>query len=139
MSYQQLIDKFSSAYEILGIYLHDAGKIIPLTQKNPKGLLVVRENINIVREGQYEFTYQELTFGALINKISDKTDIIVLTKHDKTDLIAKQWKRILPAVIKSLPVSEIVEEESPTTQIARISSNINNLLDEMIGLFRNKQ
>lgn len=135
MAYRNVIDKFVNAYEVLGIYLHDSGKIIPITQKNPKGLLVIRENIKIVREGLYTFTFQNLMFGAIINNASEKTQILVLTKHDKMDLIAKQWKRVLPAVLKTLPVGEIIEEESPTTQIARISSTISALFDEMINYY----
>ena len=139
MSFKNLINKFINAYDVLGIYLHDSGKIIPLAQKNPKGLLVIRENVKIVREGTYDFTYQKLVFGAIINNVSQKTQIIVLTKHDKLDLINKQWKRVLPAIVKSLPVGEIIEEESPTTQIARISTTINNLFDEMINYYNVKQ
>lgn len=139
MAYKSIIDKFINAYDVLGIYLHDSGKIIPLAQKNPKGLLVIRENVKIVREGTYDFTYQKLIFGAIINNASDKTQIIVLTIHEKLDLISKQWKRVLPAVIKSLPIGEIIEEESPTTQIARITTTINNLFDEMIMFYSNKQ
>jgi hypothetical protein len=139
MAHRNIIDKFINAYDVLGIYLHDSGKIIPLTQKNPKGLLVIRENVKIVREGTYDFTYQKLIFGAIINNVSEKTQIIVLTIHDKLELITKQWKRVLPAVIKSLPVGEIIEEESPTTQIARITTTINNLFDEMIIFYNKKQ
>ena len=138
MAYRNLIDKFVNAYDVLGIYLHDSGKIIPLVQKNPKGLLVIRENVKIVREGTYNFTFQNLIFGAIINEVSEKTEIITLTKHDKLDLIAKQWKRVLPAILKTLPVGEIIEEESPTTQIARISSTINTLFDEMINHYAKK-
>ena len=139
MAHRNIIDKFINAYDVLGIYLHDSGKIIPLAQKNPKGLLVIRENVRIVREGTYDFTYQKLVFGAIINHASEKTQIIVLTIHDKLDLITKQWKRVLPAVIKSLPIGEIIEEESPTTQIARITTTINNLFDEMITFYSSKQ
>ncbi|MHA1989959.1 MAG: hypothetical protein ACW981_00350 [Candidatus Hodarchaeales archaeon] len=139
MAYKNIIDKFINAYDVLGIYLHDSGKIIPLAQKNPKGLLVIRENVRIVREGTYDFTYQNLVFGAIVANISEKTQIIVLTIHDKLDLISKQWKRVLPAIIKSLPVGEIIEEESPTTQIARISTTINTLFDEMITFYASQQ
>lgn len=139
MAYKNIIDKFINAYDVLGIYLHDSGKIIPLAQKNPKGLLVIRENVRIVREGTYDFSYQNRVFGAIIAKVSEKTQIIVLTIHDKLDLISKQWKRVLPAISKSLPVGEIIEEESPTTQIARISTTINTLFDEMITFYSSKQ
>lgn len=134
MSYRNIIDNFIAAYDgTIGIYLHDAGQIIPLIQKNPKGLLVIRQNLHVLKEaGEPTLTYGEVVFGAMVTSASDKTQIILLVKDDKYTNVSKQWKRVLPALLKVLPISEIVAEESPSTKIARITTNINQLLDQII-------
>jgi hypothetical protein len=50
--------------------------------------------------------------------------------------MSKHWNRIRPAVIKSLPVEEIVEEESPITQMARMASKVNEIFDEIIQHYK---
>ncbi|HKZ40987.1 MAG TPA: hypothetical protein VJ044_08495 [Candidatus Hodarchaeales archaeon] len=133
MSHKVIVEKFASAYDVVGVFLEDAGRIIPLTQKNPKGLLVIRENLNKIKDGMQEMDYEGIRFGAIVNQVNEKTRIVLLARDDKIKTVAKHWERILPAVLKALPVSEIVEEESPITQIARITSQIGILLDEMIA------
>ena len=133
MAYKSLIDKFAAAYPIYGIYIHDAGRIITLNQKNPKGLLILRENTNkLNHEGNFTIVYNKNEeIGLIINQTPSKSQILVLTPADKIDTMAKHWSRILPAVLKTLPVEEIVEEESPITQLARIASKINEIFDEI--------
>lgn len=135
MAYKRLIDKFASAYPILGVYLHDSGRIITLNQNpNPKGIIVLRENMNkLIREGTHQIDYQSEKLGLIINDTNTKSQIIIITPADRMDALSKHWKRIRPAVLKSLPVEEIVEEESPLTQMARMASKINELFDEMIN------
>ena len=134
MSYRSIIDNFSVTYDgIIGIYLHDAGQIIPLVQRNPKGLIIIRQNLQALKEtGEPSLTYSDLTFGAMVSSASDKTQIILLVTDDKYVNVSKQWKRVLPALLKVLPISEIVAEESPSTKIARIITSINEILDEII-------
>jgi hypothetical protein len=137
MSYKSLIDKFAAAYPIIGIYIHDAGRIIALNQKNPRGLLVLRENSNkLSHEGNFLLESETENYGLVITQTPSKSQLVLLIPGDKLESLAKHWSRILPAVLKTLPVEEIVEEESPTTQLARISSRINELFDEIIEHYK---
>lgn len=136
MAYRRLIDKFTAAYELSGIYLHDSGRIIPLNQKYPKGLIILRENLNkLSREGISEISYQNEKYGVVITATPGKSFIVLLATFDRITVLNKHWNRILPAILKSLPVEEIVEEESPITQLARLATKINELFDEMIKSF----
>lgn len=136
MSYKSLIDKFAAAYPILGIYIHDAGRIISLNQKNPKGLMVLRENGNkLFHEGNFTLDSMDDSYGLVISQTPSKSQLVLLVPGDKLESLAKHWSRILPAVLKTLPVEEIVEEESPVTQLARLASQINELFDDMIAYY----
>ena len=105
MAYKKLIDKFASAYPIIGVYLHDSGRIITLTQKDPRGMLILRENMNkLTREGVFEIDYQNELIGLIINDGTEKSQIIVITPGGKIEALSSHWKRIRPAVLKSLPV-----------------------------------
>ena len=139
MSYKSLIDKFASAYTIFGIYIHDAGRIIALNQKNPKGLLVLRENSNkLTHEGNFLLDSGSNNYGLVISQTPSKSQLVLLVPGDKLESLAKHWSRILPAVLKTLPLEEIVEEESPMTQMARLASRINELFDEIIAYYSNE-
>lgn len=136
MSYKSLIDKFAAAYPILGIYIHDAGRIISLNQKNPKGLMVLRENSNkLFHEGNFTLDSMDDSYGLVISQTPSKSQLVLLVPGDKLESLAKHWSRILPAVLKTLPVEEIVEEESPVTQLARLASQINELFDDIIAYY----
>ena len=136
MSYKSLIDKFAAAYPIYGIYIHDAGRIITLNQKNPKGLLVLRENLNkLNHEGNFLLDYGSDSLGLVISQTPSKSQLVLLVPGDKLESLAKHWSRILPAVLKTLPLEEIVEEESPVTQLARVATRINELFDEIISYY----
>ena len=136
MSYKSLIDKFAAAYTIYGIYIHDAGRIISLNQKNPKGLLVLRENSNkLNHEGNFLLEYGSESLGLVITQTPSKSQLVLLVPGDKLESLAKHWSRVLPAVLKTLPLEEIVEEESPITQVARVSSKINEIFDEIIAFY----
>ncbi len=136
MSYKSLIDKFSAAYPIFGIYIHDAGRLISLNQKNPKGLLVLRENVNkLNHEGNFMLESTNESYGLVISQTPSKSQLILLVPGDKLDSLAKHWSRILPAILKTLPVEEIVEEESPVTQLARLASQINEAFDQIISYY----
>ena len=140
MSYKSLIDKFSAAYPIFGIYIHDAGRIISLNQKNPKGLIVLRENSNkLNHEGNFILESSNDSFGLVISQTPSKSQLVLLVPGDKLESLAKHWSRILPAVLKTLPVEEIVEEESPVTQMARVASQISELFDKIISYYSNDQ
>ena len=136
MAYRRLIDKFTAAYDLSGIYLHDSGRIIPLNQKHPKGLIILRENINkLSREGANEISYQNEKYGIVVTATPSKSFIVLLAALDRITVLNKHWSRILPAILKSLPVEDIVEEESPITQLARLATKINELFDKMIESF----
>ncbi|MHA2364772.1 MAG: hypothetical protein ACXAC7_12530, partial [Candidatus Hodarchaeales archaeon] len=122
MAYRRLIDKFTAAYDLLGIFLHDSGRIIPLTQKDPRGLVILRENQNkLSQKGNQELSYQGSIYGAIISETTSKAQLILLAVNDRIPVLKKHWSRILPAVLKTLPVDEIVEEESPVTKLARVA------------------
>ena len=136
MSYKSLIDKFAAAYPILGVYIHDAGRIISLNQKNPRGLINLRENGNkLGHEGNFLLETETENFGLVISQTPSKSQLVLLVPGDKLESLAKHWARILPAVLKTLPIEEIVEEESPTTKLARVASRINELFDEIIAYY----
>lgn len=136
MSYKSLIDKFAAAYPIYGVYIHDAGRIISLNQKNPRGLLVLRENGNkLGHEGNFLLETGSENYGLVISQTPSKSQLVLLVPGDKLESLSKHWSRILPAVLKTLPIEEIVEEESPTTKLARTASQISELFDEIIAYY----
>lgn len=136
MSYKSLIDKFSAAYPILGIYIHDAGRIIALNQKNPKGLLILRENSNkLNHEGNFILESSNDSYGLVITQTPSKSQLVLLVPGERLESLSNHWSRILPAVLKTLPLEEIVEEESPVTQLARLASQINELFDQIIAYY----
>lgn len=138
MAYQRLIDKFAAAYDLYGIYLYDSGRLIALNQKEPAGLIILRENQHkLTQNGAQTIDYQNKEFGIIINKTSGNPKIVLLSALDRIPVLAKHWKRVLPAILKSIPLEEIVEEKSPVTHLARIASQIGELFDEMIGLYSN--
>lgn len=99
--------------------------------------MVLRENLHkLSREGTHELTFQGDSFGAIINQTKTRPQIILMVSFDKVEVMHRHWKRILPAVLKALPVEEIVEEESPVTQIARMASQIHQMLDDMVEHYR---
>ncbi len=98
--------------------------------------MILRENNNkLFHEGNFILESSDGNYGLVISQTPSKSQLVLLVPSDKLESLAKHWSRILPAVLKTLPVEEIVEEESPVTQLARIASQINELFDDIIAYY----
>ncbi|MFX1252132.1 MAG: hypothetical protein ACFFCZ_11050 [Promethearchaeota archaeon] len=132
MSYEKILSRFAEGFPILGVYLHDAGRILILVQNDQKGRDVLRKHLSELEAGMKEFNLDDEIFGAIIHD-TDKLGVHIILVVGLKDLktVEPAWNRIQPVLMKQLPLEDIISEAAIETQINRIIEKIENDIADM--------
>ncbi|MFX1534772.1 MAG: hypothetical protein ACFFDI_11165 [Promethearchaeota archaeon] len=138
MSYEKILSRFAEGFPILGVYLHDAGRILILAQNDQKGKDVLRKHLSELESGIKEFNLDDEIFGAVIHD-TDKLGVHIIIVVGLKDLraVEKAWNRIRPVLMKELPLEEIISEAAIETMINRIVEKIESDLADMQNYISN--
>ena len=70
-------------------------------------MIILRENQHkLTRDGSQTIDYQSKKFGIITKKTSGNPRIILLAAEDRIPVLSKHWKRVLPAILKSIPLED---------------------------------
>ncbi len=130
----KLVTKFVQGFPVCGIYLHKSGRIIPLEEKDPQGLLVLRKHISELKKGILDLLLDNTEFTAAIEPITEGVEIALVAEAKSFQMVANHWKRQKKFIIKSIPTQRIVADESLETRILKVIEDI----DEHFSITKNQ-